>query len=153
MKVDLVPIDSVIPYARNPRKNAGAVGKVAASLREFGWRQPIVVDSEMVIIVGHTRLLAARQLGMTEVPVHVAGLLTPEQVKAYRITDNRVGEEAEWDNELLKLELGELRAGGMDLALTGFDDAELNGLLYQPVEKSRFQASGSGLTIRVHAAN
>jgi ParB-like chromosome segregation protein Spo0J len=129
LKVQTVPIASVVPYARNPRKNAGAVAKVAASLREFGWRQPIVVDSEMVVVVGHTRLMAAQQLGMTEVPVHVAEGLTANQVKAYRIADNRVHEEAEWDDELLALELGDLRDAGLDLALTGFDEDELAPLL------------------------
>jgi ParB-like chromosome segregation protein Spo0J len=78
MKVVQVPIERVIPYERNPRRNEGAVSKVEASLREFGWRQPIVVDSEMVVLVGHPRLMAARRLGMTEVPVHVAEGLTPE---------------------------------------------------------------------------
>lgn len=115
------PIESVTPYARNPRKNAGAVSKVAASLKEFGWRQPIVVDEAGVVIVGHTRLLAAQKLGMTTVPVHVAVGLTPQQAKAYRIADNRTGEEAEWDFELLPLELTELRDAGFDLGLTGFD--------------------------------
>lgn len=132
MKVQTVPIASVVPYARNPRKNAGAVAKVAASLREFGWRQPIVVDSEMVVVVGHTRLLAAQQLGMAEVPVHVAEGLTENQIKAYRLADNRVHEEAEWDDELLALELGDLRDAGLDLALTGFDDDELARLTIEP---------------------
>ena len=132
MKVQTVPIGSVIPYARNPRKNAGAVAKVAASLREFGWRQPIVVDSEMVVVVGHTRLMAAQQLGMTEAPVHVAEGLTANQIKAYRLADNRVHEEAEWDDELLALELGDLRDAGLDLALTGFDEDELARLTIEP---------------------
>jgi ParB-like chromosome segregation protein Spo0J len=79
MKVVQVPIERVIPYERNPRRNEGAVSKVEASLREFGWRQPIVVDCEMVVVAGHTRLLAARRLGLAKVPVHVANDLTPEQ--------------------------------------------------------------------------
>lgn len=122
-------IDSVVPYARNPRKNSGAVAKVAASLKEFGWRQPIVVDEAGVVIVGHTRLLAARSLGMTEVPVHVAAGLSATQAKAYRIADNRTGEEAEWDYELLPLELTELRDAGFDLGLTGFDAEALGGII------------------------
>jgi len=134
LKVQIVPIASVVPYARNPRKNAGAVAKVAASLAEFGWRQPIVVDSANVIVVGHTRLLAAQQLGMTEVPVHVADGLTANQIKAYRIADNRVHEEAEWDDELLALELGDLRDAGMDLALTGFDEDELARLTIETTD-------------------
>jgi ParB-like chromosome segregation protein Spo0J len=125
MKIVSVPIERVVPYERNPRRNEGAVEKVANSLREFGWQQPIVVDSEMVVIAGHTRLLAARRMGLETVPVRVAENLTPEQVRAYRIADNRTGEEAEWDPELLALELGELRLSGYDLDLTGFDVAEI----------------------------
>jgi len=125
MKVEQIDIARVIPYARNPRKNEAAVAKVAASLKEFGWRQPIVVDSEMVIVVGHTRYLAAQQLGMEKVPVHVAEGLSPSQVKAYRIMDNRSHEDSEWDDSLLALELADLKEDEFDLELTGFDDEEL----------------------------
>lgn len=128
MEVEQWPLERVIPYARNPRRNAGAVAKVAASLKEFGWRQPIVVDGEGVVVVGHTRLEAARTLGFSEVPVHVAAGLSEAQVKAYRLADNRTGEEAEWDPELLALEIGDLRDAGLDLALTGFDTDELAAL-------------------------
>jgi ParB-like chromosome segregation protein Spo0J len=121
MKVEMWSIDKVIPYARNPRKNDAAVPKVMASLKEYGFRQPIVVDKEGVVIVGHTRLKAAQQLGMNEVPVHIATGLTASQVKAYRIADNRTSEEAEWDQELLGLELSDLREADFDLNLTGFD--------------------------------
>jgi ParB-like chromosome segregation protein Spo0J len=130
MKVIQVPIENVIPYERNPRNNIDAVDKVAASIREFGWRQPIVVDEGMVVIAGHTRLMAAKQLGLKDVPVHVAIGLTPEQVKAYRIADNRVGEEAEWKNDLLKLELEDLAASGFGIDLTGFDASELNEIMF-----------------------
>ena len=126
--VDL-PLERLIPYARNPRKNESAIATVAASLKEFGWRQPIVVDEEMVILAGHTRLEAARQLGLASAPVHVARGLTPAQARAYRLMDNRASENAEWDEALLGLELGDLQGDGFDLALTGFDDAELNRLL------------------------
>ncbi len=126
--VDL-PLERLIPYARNPRKNESAVATVAASLKEFGWRQPIVVDEEMVILAGHTRLEAARQLGLSTAPVHVARGLTPAQARAYRLMDNRASENAEWDEALLGLELGDLQGDGFDLGLTGFDDAELNRLL------------------------
>ncbi|MBE0568840.1 MAG: ParB N-terminal domain-containing protein, partial [Deltaproteobacteria bacterium] len=125
MKVTLVDIQRVVPYARNPRNNEASVAKVAASLKEFGWRQPIVVDSEMVIVVGHTRYLAARQLGMEQVPVHVAEGLSPAQVKAYRIMDNRSHEDSEWDGSLLALELADLKDEDFNLELTGFDDDEL----------------------------
>src|SRR5580704_8188780 len=104
MHVTLIDTDRLIPYARNPRKNSQAVSKVAASIKEFGFRQPIVVDRDMVVIAGHTRLQAAQQLELTQVPVHIAENLTPNQVKALRIADNRTHEEAEWDTELLPLE-------------------------------------------------
>lgn len=129
MKVELIEIGKVLPYANNPRKNEVAVTKVAASIKEFGFRQPIVVDHNHVIIVGHTRLLAARQLGLAEVPVHIAEGLTEAQIKAYRIADNRSNQEAEWDDELLKIELGDLESKGFNLELTGFDLDELNTLL------------------------
>jgi DNA modification methylase len=129
MKVELIDIGRVIPYARNPRRNEAAIAKVAASIKEYGFRQPIVVDEEMVIIAGHTRLQAAQQLGLTKVPVHTATGLTATQVKAYRLADNRTAQEAEWDDELLGLELGELAEQGFDLDLTGFDGDELEKLL------------------------
>jgi DNA modification methylase len=129
MDVVELPLEQLIPYARNPRKNAAAVATVAASLKEFGWRQPIVVDEEMVILAGHTRLEAARQLGLATAPVHVARGLTTAQARAYRLMDNRASENAEWDEALLGLELGDLQGEGFDLGLTGFDDAELNRLL------------------------
>ena len=126
MKVEDLALDSLIPYARNPRKNDGAVDKVAASIKEFGWRSPIVVDEEMVILAGHTRYKAAKKLGLTEAPVHIAEGLTEAQKKAYRIADNRVAEEAEWDYDFLKIELADL--DGLE-DLTGFDAEELDKIL------------------------
>jgi len=134
MKVELISTDRVIPYARNPRHNEAATSKVAASIKEFGFRQPIVVDKDYVIIVGHTRLLAAQNLGIEKVPIHIAEGLTEAQVKAYRIADNRTHEEAEWDDELLALELGDLENSGFDLELTGFDLDELDKLLLDETE-------------------
>ena len=129
------PIDKATPYARNPRQAPeAAIAKVAASLKEFGFRQPIVVDEEHVVIAGHTRLLAARQLGLEQVPVHVACGLTPQQVKAYRIADNRSAQETTWDFGLLPLELTELGDLDYDLALTGFDPAEIAGFLSTETE-------------------
>ncbi len=129
MKTELLPITRITPYARNPRKNAGVpVAKVKASLKEYGWQQPIVVDKDMVIVVGHTRYAAALELGMAEVPVHIADNLTPAQIKAYRIADNKTATFSEWDMELLALEFDDLKAEGFDLELTGFDDAELMDL-------------------------
>lgn len=133
LKVCSWPIARPIPYARNSRKiPERAVDKVAASIKEFGWRVPIVVDKDGVIICGHTRLLAAKKLGLQEVPVHVADNLTPAQVKAYRLMDNRSHEEAQWDLELLGPELAELRGLDFDLELTGFDGREIDELLSDP---------------------
>lgn len=129
MRIETVPIEKVIPYARNPRRNEHAVAKVAGSIKEFGWQQPIVVDTDYVIVAGHTRLLAAQQLGMKEIPVKIADDLTPAQIKAYRLADNRTHEEAEWIDELLAIELIEIRDMGYDLDITGFDPDELDKLL------------------------
>ncbi len=129
MKVLQKPTASITPYARNPRDNAAAVSKVAGSIKEFGWQQPIVVDSEMVVIAGHTRLQAAQQLGLEKVPVVIASALTPAQVKAYRLADNRTGQEATWDNELLGLELKDLDGLDFDMQLLGFDEDELANLM------------------------
>ncbi len=97
MKVTWWKLEEIIPYSRNARKiPSQAIDKVAASIREFGWRQPIVVDSQGVIICGHTRLLAAQKLGLEQAPVHVADNLTPAQVRAYRLLDNRSHEETGW---------------------------------------------------------
>lgn len=135
MKVENWPIDKPLPYARNPRKIADkAVEKVAASIKEYGFRQPIVVDGDGVIVAGHTRLLAARKLGLKKVPVHVAADLTPEQAKAYRLADNRANQEAEWDIDLLGLELGELQGLDFDLDLTAFDADEIDRLLADKTE-------------------
>ena len=108
MEIVDMPIEQIKPYKKNPRKNEKAVPEVVKSLREFGFRQPLVVDSNMVLIVGHTRLLAAKELGLTNVPVHIASTLTPAQVRAYRIADNRSHDRSEWDVTLLNEELGEL---------------------------------------------
>jgi len=133
MKIQDVNIETIIPYAKNPRQNDEAIAKVASSLKEFGWRQPIVVDKEMVVIAGHTRLGAATRLGYKKVPIHVATDLTDNQIKAYRIADNRVGQEAKWDEDLLSLELKDLEIDGYDLEQTGFNDEELNALLAEAV--------------------
>jgi ParB-like chromosome segregation protein Spo0J len=127
------PIDRPIPYARKSRKIPDrAIDKVAASIKEFGFRVPIVVDKDDIIICGHTRLLAVKKLGLREVPVHVAENLTPAQVKAYRLMDNRSHQETDWDLELLGPELEDLKGLDFDLALTGFDERELEDLLADP---------------------
>lgn len=128
MKITVIPLSAITPYARNPRKNEGVpVSKVKASLKEFGWQQPIVVDKDMTIIVGHTRYLAALELGIKDAPVHIAENLTPNQVKAYRIADNKTATFSEWDMDLLSLEIDDLKAVDFDLELTGFDADELAG--------------------------
>ena len=129
MKIEMWSVDRVKPYEHNPRVNDGAVDAVAASIREFGFKVPLVVDPEGVIVAGHTRFKAALKLGMTEVPVVVAKDLTPDQIKAYRIADNKTAELAEWDLDLLPIELGELQAAEFDLGLLGFDQDELANLL------------------------
>lgn len=129
MKIELRATSDIKPYFQNPRQNDGAVEAVAASLREFGFRQPIVVDAEGVIVCGHTRWKAAQKLGLDQVPVHVAEGLTPTQIRAYRLADNKSAELAAWDKELLALELGDLQRMEFDLGLTGFSDDELVKLL------------------------
>ncbi len=125
MNVELWPIDRPKPYAQNPRLNDDAVDAVARSIQEFGFRQPIVVDEHDVIIVGHTRLKAAIKLGLTQVPVHVATGLTPAQIRGLRIADNQTATIAEWNQELLSLELADLKALDYDLDLLGFEPDDL----------------------------
>lgn len=122
LTIEYWPVEKVIPYDKNPRDNSKAVDKVAESLKEYGWQQPIVVDNNGVIIVGHTRLKAAKSLGMDSVPVVVARGLTPEQAKAYRLADNKTADFSIWDNKLLLGELEELQ--NLDL-FTGFNFSEV----------------------------
>ena len=119
------PIDKLIEYARNPRKNDHAVDRVAAAIREFGFRVPVVAKSDGTVVDGHLRLKAAKKLGLTEVPVVLADDMTDLQIKAFRISVNKMAELAEWDDELLAVELGELNAADFDMALIGFDAAGL----------------------------
>src|SRR5262245_59380507 len=120
MQIEERPLAAIRPYVNNPRLNDPAVDAVAASIREFGLHQPIVVDEHGVIIVGHTRYKAAQKLGLQTVPVHVATGLTPAQVKAYRIADNQTARLSDWDHDKLPLELAALQELGFDLNLTGF---------------------------------
>ncbi len=129
MQIEMRPISSIKPYENNPRLNDAAVDAVAASIREFGWQQPLVVDADSVIIVGHTRYKAALKLGLELVPVHVATGLTPAQIKAYRIADNQTARLSEWDFDRLPLELAGLQEMNFDLNLTGFSADELLRLL------------------------
>jgi DNA modification methylase len=128
MHVELRKIEEVQPYAHNPRVNEHAVDAVAASIQEFGFRQPIVVDRKGTIIVGHTRYKAALKLGLKKVPVHVAKDLTPAQIKAYRLADNKTAELADWDHDRLVQELLELEKMAFDLDVLGFGHDELQEL-------------------------
>lgn len=121
MNVQQVKIEKVKPYDKNPRKNKAAVDYVANSIKEFGFQQPIVVDKDMVVIAGHTRLKAAKKLKIKEVPVVIADNLTEEQVKAYRLADNKTAEKAEWDFDLLTDELLSLQELDFDMEQFGFD--------------------------------
>jgi DNA modification methylase len=133
MKYDEWPIENVIPCPKNPRRiPQGAIDKVAASIAEYGWQQPIVVDGSGITIAGHVRLLAARKLGLTHVPVQVADTLTPEQVRGYRLMDNRSNQETDWFPALLKNEIAELDALKFPLDFTGFERREIDELLVNP---------------------
>jgi DNA modification methylase len=126
LRVEYRKIETLIPYARNPRTHAESqIAKIAASIVEYGWTNPILVDGDNGIIAGHGRLAAARKLDLPEVPVIELGHLTPAQKRAYVIADNRLALDAGWDQELLSLELAELSESGYDLALTGFSNEEI----------------------------
>ena len=130
MQITEVKVEALIPYAKNSRTHDDAqVAQIAASIKEFGWTNPILVDGEKGIIAGHGRLMAARKLGMTQVPVIELKGMTEAQKKAYVIADNKLAMNAGWDNDFLTLELKDLEAEGFDLSLTGFDDKELDALL------------------------
>jgi DNA modification methylase len=137
MHVELRPIGTVRPYENNPRLNDAAVDAVAASIKEFGFRQPLVVDEDGVIVVGHTRYKAALKLGIEMVPVHVAVGLTKAQLKAYRLADNRSADLSDWNYDLLPIELSALKACDFDLGLLGFDQDELAKLLDPGVKDGR----------------
>ena len=124
------PIERLLPYAGNSRVHSDdQIAKLAASLAQFGWTVPVLVDDRGVLIAGHGRLLAARRLGLSEVPVIRLGHLSDVEARAYRIADNKLTEIAGWDEEMLAAELDRLKEDGFDLGLTGFDDAEIGRLL------------------------
>lgn len=117
-------IDEIIPYVNNPRNNKDAVDAVASSIKNFGFKVPVVIDGENEIVNGHTRILASKKLGLKEVPVIVASDLSPEQIKAFRLADNKVGELAEWDTEMLMVELDELAELDIDMTDFGFEPVD-----------------------------
>src|SRR5258708_4518262 len=128
-KIEIWPIERLVFYARNPRKNDAAVDRMCASIREFGFKIPVLARSDGEVVDGHLRLKAARKLGITEIPVILCDEWTPAQVKAFRLMVNRSVGWAEWDDELLSLELLDLKGLDFDLSLTGFDARELDALL------------------------
>ena len=118
-KIVIKQISEIVPYVNNPRNNKEAVDLVAASISEFGFKNPIILDKNNVIIAGHTRYKAAQKLGLTEVPCLIADDLTPAQVKAFRLADNKVAEAAEWNMDMLKIELEGIE--DIDMSDFGFD--------------------------------
>ena len=129
LTVEAWPVDRLIPYVRNPRRNDEAVDRMCAAIREFGFRIPVVARSDGTVIDGHLRLKAAQRLGLPEVPVALADDLSEAQIKAFRLLANRSASWAEWDDELLALELKDLQDAGYDLGLTGFNAGELRNLM------------------------
>src|SRR5271154_2566911 len=128
-QIDLWPIERLVEYSRNPRKNDGAVDRMCASIKEFGFKIPCLVRSNGEVVDGHLRLKAAKKLGIAEVPVILCDEWTPAQVKAFRLMVNRSVAWADWDDELLAQELRDIEAPGFDLALTGFDSKEIDDLM------------------------
>lgn len=126
--------EDLIPYEKNPRHNEDAITAVAKSIEKFGFKVPIVVDASNVIVNGHTRLKAAKYLGLKEVPTIIADDLTPEQIKAFRLADNKVGEIATWDEELLNAELDELADLDFDMTEFGFDLPDIEGEEVEVIE-------------------
>jgi hypothetical protein len=133
MKIETWAIDRLIFYARNPRKNDAAVDRMCGSIREFGFKTPCLVRSDGEVIDGHLRLKAARKLGIKDIPVILCDEWTPAQVKAFRLMVNRSATWADWGNDLLKLELLDLKTSDYDLALTGFDTKEIDDLILNDV--------------------
>jgi DNA modification methylase len=149
-KIHTWPIDKLVLYARNPRKNDAAVDRMCASIREFGFKIPCLVRTDGEVIDGHLRLKAARKLGLAEIPVILCDEWTPAQVKAFRLMVNRSATWAEWDEELLTLELRDLQTAEIDLALTGFatkeiEDFLLNDILIEDAAPSLPDHSVSGI--------
>ena len=119
-------INKLIPYINNPRNNENAIDKVASSIKEFGFKVPIVIDKNNVIVNGHTRLLASKKLGLKEVPCVIADDLSEAQIKAFRIADNKVSEYASWDEELLKIELEQFEEMNFDLDAVNIDYSDFD---------------------------
>ena len=141
MKIINKKLSELIPYKNNPRNNDAAVDGVAASIKEFGFQVPIVIDTNNVIVAGHTRYKAALKLGLDEVPCKLADELTPVQIKAYRLADNKVAEKSTWNDELTFLELSELEPLGVDMLQFGFEDLEKS--IDEPKERKEVEYNES----------
>lgn len=139
-----VSMDEITPYENNPRMNDGAVESVAKSISEFGFKVPIVLDKDYVIVCGHTRYKAAKQLGLTEVPCVIAADLTPKQVKAFRLADNRVSDNSIWDNKKLLEELDDL-----DDIFTGFELSDVFDNTLDEKDNSALDDNEYGVTYEV----
>lgn len=145
--VQTVGIDTITPYKNNPRDNTKSVGGVAKSLQAYGWQQPIVVDKDNVIVAGHTRYLAAKQLGLKMVPV-VKADFTEEEAKGYRLADNKTGESAIWDNKKLLQELDELDKLSEDV-FTGFGTSEYFEDVLDESDNEPIQENNSGVSYKL----
>jgi ParB-like chromosome segregation protein Spo0J len=147
LKIQYKPIQDLIPYARNSRThNDAQVAQIAASIKEFGWTNPVLLDGTNGIIAGHGRVMAAQKLGETEVPTIELSHMDENQKRAYIIADNKLALNAGWDNEMLALEIDDLKDAGYDLGLTGFNMDEINALngidddeedFKEPIDESR----------------
>lgn len=146
MNIQQMPVDVIRPYHRNPRKNEGAIEKIQQSIQRFGFVQPLVIDRDNVIIIGHTRFEAAKRLGMPEVACVVAESLTADEARALRIADNKAHEFAAWDEEALRVELLELQSAGFEMDDTLLDDVEIAELLDPALAADDTQGDGEGET-------
>ena len=145
MKIETLPTDKLIPYARNTRTHSEAqVSQIAGSIREFGFTNPVLIDAEDGIIAGHGRVMAARKLGLVDVPCIRLAHLSETQKRAYIIADNKLALNAGWDEEMLGLELAELREDDFDLGLLGFDEEELGDLFAEPAPEAASSGSEGG---------
>ena len=136
MNIVNLKVEELIPYINNPRNNTEAVDKVAASIKEFGFKVPIVIDKDNIVVTGHTRLLASKKLGLQEVPCVIADDLSPAQIKAFRIADNKVSEYAEWDEDMLKVELEELEEMDFNLDTVSIDFSDFDLDIGEDIEET-----------------
>jgi ParB-like chromosome segregation protein Spo0J len=156
LAIEYRPLNALIPYARNSRTHSDAqVAQIAASIREFGWTNPVLVDEQQTIVAGHGRVLAAQKLGLESVPTITLAGLTDAKRRAYVIADNKLALNAGWDEEMLKVELQELTDAGLDVAMVGFSPEELNVLFngwqsdIESVEKHGENTDGIGATLKL----